>query len=98
MVTNINTIKKVIEQNRIDLNSKYSVKNIGIFGSVASGENKETSDVDMLVELSKPIGFFKFIELEEYLSTIIGKKVDLATSNALKPAIKKDILQQVIYV
>lgn len=98
MIQNITIIKKLIEQNRSNLNSRYKVKSIGIFGSVASGENKETSDVDILVELSRPIGMFKFIELEDYLSSIIGKKVDLATPKALKPTIKNDILQQVIYV
>lgn len=98
MIQNINTIKNLIEQNRSSLNSKYNVIHIGVFGSVASGNNRETSDVDMLVELSEPISMFKFIELEDYLSNILGKKVDLATSKALKPAIKNDILQQVIYV
>jgi|SRR5579859_4480940 len=98
MVTNIATIKSVIAQNRNNLNDKYNVKNIGIFGSVASGKNTETSDVDMLVEFSQPIGMFKFIELEEYLSKILGKRVDLATPKALKSTIKDDILHQLIYV
>jgi len=41
---------------------------------------------------------FKFIELEEYLGKLIGRQVDLVTKNALKPAIKEDILREVVYV
>ena len=52
----------------------------------------------MLVEFSKPVGFFKFIELEEFLGKLTGKKVDLVTKKALKPAIKNEILQEVSYV
>lgn len=76
----------------------YNVDYIGVFGSFARGDSKETSDVDMLVGFSKPIGFFKFIELEEYLTNILGKKVDLVTEKALKPAIKDEVLREVIYV
>ena len=90
--------KNMINKHLDFLRDTYNIKNIGIFGSVATGQNIETSDVDMLVEFTKPIGFFKFIELEDFLSKGIGKKVDLGTKNALKPAIKEEILQEVIYV
>lgn len=98
MIQNISNIRTIIEQNRSNLNRKYKVNKIGIFGSVASGNNSEESDVDILVELTEPIGMFKFIELENYLSEILEKKVDLATSKALKPTIKDDIIHQLIYV
>jgi predicted nucleotidyltransferase len=58
----------------------------------------ESSDIDLLVTFSKPIGMFAFIETEEYLSKLLGKKVDLVTKKALKTSIKEDILQQLIYV
>lgn len=74
------------------------VKNIGLFGSVVDKTNKESSDIDILVEFSAPVGFFKFIDLEEVLSKMLGKKVDLVTKKALKPAIKEAILQETIYV
>ncbi len=98
MSDEIKAFKNIISENKTILKHTYNVENIGIFGSFATGKNKETSDVDILVELSKPVGMFKFIELEEYLSQLLGKKVDLATKKALKPAIKDEILQQVIYV
>jgi len=80
------------------LRNEYSVSSIGVFGSFSRGEDKKSSDVDILVEFSEPVGMFKFIELEEYLSKLIGKKVDLVTKNALKPAIREEILEEVIYV
>lgn len=98
MKTGIRQIKATINNNLDTLKDIYNVERIGVFGSVARGDNKYTSDVDVLVEFSLPIGMFKFIELEEFLTRAIGKKVDLVTKMALKPAIKQDILREVIYV
>lgn len=98
MKLNLNQIKQVINTNLNTLKDTYHVKKLGVFGSVARADNTEKSDVDILVEFSEPIGFFKFINLEEYLGKIIGKKVDLVTKKALKPAIREEILQEVAYV
>lgn len=98
MKTDLAKITKIINQHRDLLRNNYKVKNIGFFGSVANKTNKESSDIDILVEFITPIGFFKFIDLEETLSRILGKKVDLVTKKALKPAIKEEILQQTVYV
>ena len=76
----------------------YQVKKIGIFGSVAKGQQRSGSDLDILIEFSKPISFFQFIELEEFLSKILNKKVDLVSKKGLKQAIKKQVLKEVIYV
>ncbi|MHC1610524.1 MAG: nucleotidyltransferase family protein [Candidatus Methanospirareceae archaeon] len=94
----IEEIKKVISNHKRELKEKYKVKEIGIFGSFVRGEAKEESDVDILVEFEEPIGFFKFLELEEYLSNLIGKKVDLVSKKALKPHIGKYILEEVVRV
>lgn len=95
---NINQIKSVIQKNMGILRDQYAVESIGIFGSVSKGEEKKGSDVDILVEFYKPLGFFKFIELEKLLSKLIGRKVDLVTKKALKPVIKNEILREVSYV
>ena len=81
-----------------ELQARYYVKNIGLFGSVLRGEHKKSSDIDILVEFSKPIGFFKFLELEEYLETALGTKVDLVSKKALKPRIGQQILNEVVTV
>ncbi|MFO7827650.1 MAG: nucleotidyltransferase family protein, partial [Bacteroidales bacterium] len=72
-------------------------KNIGLFGSFSNGDYTNDSDIDLLVELEKPIGW-KFFSLEIYLENVFGRKVDLVTKNALKEQIKENILQQVDYV
>ena len=98
MKKSIEEIKETIQQHKKEMKEKYCVKEIGIFGSLVRGEMKEESDVDILVEFEKPIGFFKFLELEEYLSDLIGRKVDLVSKKALKPHIGKYILEEVITV
>ncbi len=80
------------------LKEQYGVETIGVFGSISRGEEKKGSDVDVLVEFSRPLGFFKFVELEDFLGRLIGKKVDLVTKKALKPVIKEEILREVSYV
>jgi predicted nucleotidyltransferase len=77
---------------------EYSVKTIGVFGSVARDEQTVQSDIDLLVEFSKPVGFVTFMRLENFLSERLGKQVDLVTSDSLKPLIRQDVLSEVIYV
>jgi predicted nucleotidyltransferase len=79
------------------LKEKFKVKSIGLFGSYSREEQTETSDIDMLVEFEAPVGFIKFMELENYLSDKLGAKVDLVTPDALKPLIKPDIIAEAIY-
>jgi len=80
------------------LSNTYGVRKIGIFGSVARGDQTHKSDLDILVDFKKPIGFLKFIELEDLLSRALKRKVDLTSVKALKPLIKKDILKETFYV
>ena len=77
---------------------EYSVKTIGVFGSVARNEQTGQSDIDLLVEFSRPVGFVTFMRLENFLSERLGKQVDLVTSDSLKPGIRQDVLSEVIYV
>lgn len=72
---------------------------LGIFGSVARGEDTPNSDVDLLVRLSKPVGFVEFIALEDTFKEIFGRNVDLATESSLHPLIRKNVLAdlRVIY-
>ena len=94
----IEEIKKIIKKHKKELKEKYGVKNLWIFGSYIRGEAKEGSDLDILVEFERPIGFFKFLELEEQLSNLTGIKVDLVSKKALKPNIGKHILKEYLSV
>ncbi len=79
------------------LKREYSVKEIGLFGSFASDSARDDSDIDLLIELEKPIGW-KFFSLEIYLEQIFGRKIDLVTKNALRDRLKEDILNKVNYL
>ena len=91
-------ILKILKDELPYLREKFNVKSIGLFGSYVRDEQKDKSDIDLLVEFSKPIGFFKFMELEEYLSKKLGVKVDLVTPDALKPMIKPQVMREIVYV
>ena len=88
-------INAILHSHRDELSRKYGVVEIGVFGSYARGENTRNSDVDILVSFDKPLGFFKFLELEESLSEWLGVTVDLVTRRALKPHIGRSILNEV---
>ena len=79
------------------LSKEYSVKKIGLFGSFSDETNTLESDIDLLVEFEKPIGW-KFFSLELYLEKIFERKVDLVTKNALKYQIKNEIMSKLEYV
>lgn len=91
-------IKETIQEHKEEFQQQYGLKEIGIFGSYARGEQNEESDVDILIELERPIGFVKFIRIENALSGILGTRVELVTKKALKPYIGKRILSEVKYV
>ncbi len=79
------------------LKKEFAVREIGLFGSFSNGTFSEESDIDLLIELEKPIGW-KFFSLELYLEKVFNRKVDLVTISALKEPIKNSILNQVNYV
>lgn len=88
----------ILQGKKAYLEETYNVGSIGIFGSCRRGEEHEGSDVDILVEFSEMPGFFGFLRLEQYLSEILGRKVDLVEKSALKPRIGHRIENEVLYV
>ncbi|AKB61957.1 nucleotidyltransferase [Methanosarcina mazei SarPi] len=86
---------KILRQHLPELKEKYSVNYLGVFGSYIRGEQTEDSDLDILVQFDKKPGLFKYIELEDHLSELLGVKVDLVMKSALKPNIGKRILSEV---
>jgi len=77
---------------------RYGIKEIGIFGSYARGEQDRQSDVDILVDFSRSLSLLEFVHLENELSELLGIKVDLVMKTALKPRIGKHILEEVVPV
>lgn len=91
-------IKRILELHKEEIKGKYRVKEIGIFGSYLREEQKELSDVDILIEFESPIGLLEFVGLQNYLSDLIEVKVDLVMKRGLKPRIGERILKEVVYV
>ena len=73
----------------------YQVQSLGIFGSYVRREQHSDSDLDVLVTFSETPSLLKFIALENYLSDLLGVKVDLVMQDALKPNIGQHILREV---
>jgi len=94
----LDEVKAILARHKAELREKYKVKAMSIFGSVVRNEASEESDIDILVEFEAPIGFFKFLELEEHLEKLLGMKVDLVSKKALKPRIGKRIIEEAIPV
>ena len=89
---------KTLNDNYPYLSTEYNIKYIGIFGSYVKGEETKDSDLDILVEFSKTPGLFKLIKCENYLTSLLGVKVDLVLKNTVKPYIGKRILEEVVSV
>ena len=90
-------IQERIRELKPELENRFHVKNIGLFGSAARDEMRPDSDIDILVEFAEPVGF-EYLELEDFLSETLGTKVDLVSRKALKPLIGKRILAEVITI
>ncbi|MGC8734821.1 MAG: nucleotidyltransferase family protein [bacterium] len=97
MMKTIDEIKRILSEHKQEIRQKYGVRIIGIFGSYARGEQKETSDVDILVELEKPIGL-KFFELWDYIEELLGCEVDLVRQKILREEIRDDILKEIALI
>ena len=80
------------------LSEQYQVKSLGMFGSYVRHEQSTSSDLDLLVAFNEMPGLLKFIELENYLTDLLGIKVDLVMQENLKPRIGKRILREVLPV
>jgi uncharacterized protein len=80
------------------IRQKFGVKRIGIFGSFARGEEREDSDLDVLVVFEEGQKTFdNYMDLKFYLEDLFGREVDLVTEKALKPQLKDIIMKDVVY-
>jgi hypothetical protein len=91
-------IIKIIRNKKPEMESRYGVQRLGLFGSYVRGMQKKKSDIDILVTFNRDIDLFDFLDLRKYLESQLRAKVDLVMETALKPAIGKRILSEVEYV
>jgi len=90
-------ITKILRTNRSKLLKKYPIKEIALFGSYSRDEQKEDSDIDIMVEFSQPVGF-EFIDLAYDLESLLKQKVDLVSKKGIKPKYYSEIQSDLIYV
>lgn len=91
-------VAAILAAHRVELQERFHVESLAIFGSVARGEAKAESDIDILVRYQETPGLFAFLDLKRYLEKIIGRSVDLVTEGALKRQLRERIMAEAIYV
>ena len=96
----LSNIQTTLRQALPQMQEKYPVRQIGIFGSFVRGEQTADSDIDVLVEFDPTarFGLLTFCQLENELTDLLNRKVDLVMKDGLKPRIGERILQEVIYL
>jgi uncharacterized protein len=96
-MTTLRDIKKILSAHKPEFADRFGVKNLGIFGSYARGDQGPDSDVDLLVEFHVPVGI-EFIDLGDYLERILNLKVDLVSRNGIKARYLSKIEPDLQYV
>ncbi|RUM33051.1 MAG: hypothetical protein DSY33_05635 [Archaeoglobus sp.] len=77
---------------------KYGVRKASIFSSAVRGEMKESSDIDILVEIEKDISLLDFVALKLELEETLGRKVDLVEYDTIKPRLRDRILKEQVVI
>jgi predicted nucleotidyltransferase len=97
-IMNRNEVRQILHEHNAELAQKYGVRSLALFGSVARDEAGSASDVDLLVEFDRPVGYFGLFALQDHLETLLGCKVDLGTPNSLKPRIRDRVIGECVRV
>ena len=91
------TIKQIIKELKPELEKKFHVSSIGVFGSVARNDYSKSSDVDIIVDFSQPIGI-EFIDLADLLEEKFHEQVNLVSKKGIKPQYFSSIENEIVYV
>jgi predicted nucleotidyltransferase len=95
---NRKTVLQILKQKNAELSEQYGVRSLSLFGSVARDEATAKSDVDLLVEFNRPVGYFGLFALQDYLEKLLGCPVDIGTPESLKPYIRERIQGELVHV
>jgi uncharacterized protein len=97
IMKSLEEVRGLLQKHKGELENRYGISKIGIFGSYARNEQIEESDVDILVEFERPIGL-DFVALADDLEALLGFKVDLVSRGAIKPNRWKYVAEDLLYV
>lgn len=88
-------VLRILADHRVEL-ANLGVGSIALFGSLARGEARPESDVDLLVDFIQPVGLFELVDLKTYLEELLGCSVDLVTRDSIKRQLRDRILKEAI--
>lgn len=93
----LDEIKEILQAQKPYLAEQYGVTEVGVFGSYVRGEQRPDSDLDILIELAEPprISLLGLVNLENYLSDLLGVKIQTVIKQNLKPRLEPYIMQEV---
>ena len=97
MLPNTEEIRRRLREARDDLFRRYPIRRLGLFGSFARGEGTPESDIDILVEFSKPVGF-EIVDLAIELEALLGHQVDLVSYGGLREPLRPYVERDLVYV
>lgn len=88
-------VLRILAEHRAEL-AELGIGSLALFGSFARGEAGLESDVDLLVEFTRPVGLFEVVDVKEYLEHLLGRPVHLVTRDSLKRQLRERILKEAI--
>jgi len=94
----LTAIQKRLQEQRQTLLDRFGIEVVGIFGSRARGEARSSSDLDLLIEIRRPISLLELVDAELYLSNLLGLKVDLVPKRSLRQELRDEILREAVPV
>jgi hypothetical protein len=96
-VRDLGEIAARIRANSREFAERFGIVRIGVFGSFAYGEQTETSDVALLVEMPEPGGFL-FVEAAQHMEDLLGREVDFVRAEGLHARLRDRVLKDAVYV
>jgi hypothetical protein len=94
----LDEIRTIIKQHRNVLAEKYGVAVVGIFGSYVRCAQKDRSDIDLLVDILRPISLLELVGAEIYLSEVLDAKVDLVPKRDVREELRETIFAEAIAI
>jgi predicted nucleotidyltransferase len=95
-VTSLKDVERALRRHKPALRERFKVKSIGVFGSYARAEEGADSDVDILVELTEPIGW-EIVDLKDFLEGVLGLRIDIVTTKVLRRELSETIMKEVVF-
>lgn len=98
MIMKRQEVIEILQRQKAELAERFGVKSLALFGSVARNQATPSSDVDLLVEFDRPVGYFGLFALQDHLERLLQCRVDLGTPNSLKPRVREQVMDECVYV